>query len=177
MAVISAATIITSLSLFHVTLAFFFLTNPQTIADQTLVFIIGEAMGLPFTRSFDAQSPPLSFLAAVLFIVGITDLVSCSLPEEISQYHWGSQAPVRLFLFGALAFYSYTFSDSSPIYTHSQKTYSASAWGEGLKNRVVFTWAFLEMVTWFWVFVTLREERREFAMRIAERRAADDDRL
>jgi len=46
MAVISAATIITSLSLFHVTLAFFFLTNPQTIADQTLVFIIGEAMGL-----------------------------------------------------------------------------------------------------------------------------------
>jgi hypothetical protein len=46
MALISAATIITSLSLFHITLAFFFLTNPQTIADQTLVFILGEAMGL-----------------------------------------------------------------------------------------------------------------------------------
>jgi hypothetical protein len=133
-----------------------------------------------------------------LFIVGITDLVSISSPEEISQYHWGSQgtsspapacpilpnhrltnqpAPIRLFLFGTLAFYSYTFSDSSPIYTHSQKTYSASAWGEGLKNRVVFTFAFLEMVTWFWVFVTLREERSQFAMRIAERRAAEDDRL
>jgi hypothetical protein len=27
----------------------------------------------------------------LLFVVGITDLVSCSLPEEISQYHWGSQ--------------------------------------------------------------------------------------
>ncbi|KAH8754264.1 increased loss of mitochondrial DNA protein 1 [Hyaloscypha finlandica] len=175
MALISAATIITSLSLFHITLAFFFLTNPQTIADQTLVFILGEAMGLPFTRSFDTQSPALSFLAAVLFAVGITDLVSCSLPEQISQYHWGSQAPVRLFLFGSLAFYSYTFSDSSPIY--AAKTYSASAWGEGLKNAVVFTWAFVEMITWFWVFVTLREERREMAMRIAERRAAEDDRL
>jgi hypothetical protein len=46
MALISAATIITSLSLFHITLAFFFLTSPGAIADQTLVFIIGEAMGL-----------------------------------------------------------------------------------------------------------------------------------
>jgi hypothetical protein len=84
-------------------------------------------------------------------------------------------APVRLVLFGTLGFYSYTFSDSSPIY--AAKTYSASAWGEGLKNRVVFTWAFVEMITWFWVFVTLREERRDMAMRIAERRAAEDDRL
>jgi Increased loss of mitochondrial DNA protein 1 len=58
-----------------------------------------------------------------------------------------------------------------------QKTYSASAWGEGLKNGVFFTWAFVEMITWFWVFVTLREERRDIAMRIAERRAAEDDRL
>lgn len=46
MALISAATIITSLSLFHITLAFFFLTSPAVVADQTLVFIIGEAMGL-----------------------------------------------------------------------------------------------------------------------------------
>jgi hypothetical protein len=149
----------------------------------------------PFTRSFDTQSSPLSLLAAVLFAVGITDLVSCSLPEEISQYHWGSQgtfpplssfsqknctnknnpAPVRLFLFGTIAFYSYTFSNSSPIY--AQKPYHASSWGEGLKNRVVFTWAFVEMITWFWVFVTLREERRDLAMRIAERRAAEEDRL
>jgi hypothetical protein len=46
MALISGATIITSLSLFHITLAFFFLTSPGAIADQTLVFIIGEAMGM-----------------------------------------------------------------------------------------------------------------------------------
>lgn len=45
----------------------------------------------PYTRSFETQSPPLAFLAAVLLIVGISDLVSVSLPEEISQYHWGSQ--------------------------------------------------------------------------------------
>ena len=46
MALISAKTILTSLSFFHITLAFFFLTNPATIADQALVFVIGEAMGM-----------------------------------------------------------------------------------------------------------------------------------
>ncbi|PVH88260.1 hypothetical protein DL98DRAFT_508973 [Cadophora sp. DSE1049] len=173
MAIISGATIITSLSLFHITLAFFFLTNPNAIADQTLVFIIGEAMGLPYVRSFETQSAPLSFLAAVLFVVGVSDLVSISLPEEISQYHWGSQAPVRLVLFFCITLYSYAFSNKSPLYTTN--TYQPSLWGEGLKNRVLFTWAFVEMITWFWVFVTLREERREMALRIQQRRAAEED--
>ena len=46
MALISARTILTSVSLFHLTLAFFFLTNPGTIADQAIVYVIGEAMGM-----------------------------------------------------------------------------------------------------------------------------------
>ncbi|KAG4439522.1 hypothetical protein IFR05_005007 [Cadophora sp. M221] len=175
MGIISGATIITSLSLFHITLAFFFLTNPIAIADQTLVFIIGEAMGLPHVRAFETQSPPLAFLAAVLLVVGVSDLVSVSLPEEISQYHWGSQAPVRLVLFFFITLYSFAFSDNSPLYTTSTSTYRPSSWGEGLKNRVLFTWAFVEMITWFWVFVTLREERREIALRVQQRRAAEED--
>jgi len=76
-------------------------------------------------------------------------------------------------LFGSLAFYSYTFSSSSPLY--SSHAYQASGWGEGLKNRVVFTWAFLEMITWFWAFVTLREERQALARRVQEKRALEDD--
>ncbi|KAI9053440.1 hypothetical protein LZ554_002398 [Drepanopeziza brunnea f. sp. 'monogermtubi'] len=176
MAIISGATIITSLSLFHITLAFFFLTSPATIADQTLVFIIGEAMSMPHSRSFDLQSAPLAFLAALLLVVGVTDLVAISLPEEISQYHWGSQAPVRLVLFFFITFYSYFFSSTSPLYTSSRSSaYQASGWGEGLKNRVLFTWAFFEMITWFWVFVTLREERREMLARIQARKAAEED--
>lgn len=81
-------------------------------------------------------------------------------------------APVRLVLFFCLAVYSYMFSDSSPLYAID---YRPSSWGEGLKNSVVFTWAFVEMITWFWVFVTLREERSALALRIAQRRAADDN--
>lgn len=46
MALISSKTILTSISLFHVTLAFFFFTNPETLADQSLVFMLGEAMGM-----------------------------------------------------------------------------------------------------------------------------------
>jgi len=132
-------------------------------------------MGLPYAHSFDKKSQSLAFLAAVLFITGVSDLVSVSLPEEISQYHWGSQAPIRLMLFGSLAFYSYTFSSSSPLY--SSHTYQDGGWGEGLKNRVVFTWAFMEMITWFWAFVTLREERQAFSRRVQEKRAAEDDML
>lgn len=46
MALISSTTIITSVSLFHLTLAYFFLTSPGTIDDQALVWILGESMGM-----------------------------------------------------------------------------------------------------------------------------------
>jgi hypothetical protein len=78
-------------------------------------------------------------------------------------------------LFLALTFYSYFQSSTSPLY--ASKSYHPSTRGEGLKNRVLFTWTFVEMITWFWVFVTLREERRERAQRMAARRAAEEDRL
>ena len=46
MALISARTIITSVSLFHITLAYFFLTNPSTVDNQAMVYILGESMGM-----------------------------------------------------------------------------------------------------------------------------------
>jgi hypothetical protein len=92
MALISAKTILTSLCLFHLTLAFFFLTNPGTVADQAVVHLLGESMGLPNSRSFETQSPALAFLAVVLGMVGLTDLVTLSLPDEIGLLHyWGMQ--------------------------------------------------------------------------------------
>ncbi|KAI6250181.1 hypothetical protein HI914_01755 [Erysiphe necator] len=172
MALISASTIISSLSLFHITLGFFFLTSPITIADQTLVFIIGEAMKLPYKRSFENQSPPLAFLAAVLFLLGISDLASISKVDELTQLHWGAQAPIRLLIFFILTFYAFMFSKSSPIYATT--SYVPSSWGEGLKNRVFFTWAFIEMIAWFWVYVTLREERKELSLRKQQKKSAEE---
>lgn len=46
MALISAKTIITSVSLFHLTIAYFFLTSPSTVDNQGLVYILGESMGV-----------------------------------------------------------------------------------------------------------------------------------
>lgn len=56
MALIPAKTILTSLCFLHITLAFFFFTNPATIADQGLVFIIGDAMGM--VRTSGPQTSP-----------------------------------------------------------------------------------------------------------------------
>lgn len=119
MPLISAKTILTSVCLFHITLGFFFITNPLTIADQALVWVMGEAMGLvcrfsppaavivslpsdsplpqPYSRSFEAQSPPLAFLGIVLAIFGLSDLITLSLPEEICLvHHWGAQGTQKL---------------------------------------------------------------------------------
>lgn len=187
MALISASTIITSLSLFHITLGYFFLTSPVTVADQSLVFVLGEAMGMPYARSFDAQSPALAFLSVILAFIGLTDLASLSMPEEVAMvHHWGLQAPLRLTLSMILLLYTLLFSASSPLYADSRggprggmfnrprahnPGYAPSSWGgDGLKNRLFFTFIFLEMLSWFWVWVTLREERKDIATRKAMRR-------
>jgi hypothetical protein len=52
MALISAFTVIRTLSVFHITLAFYFLTNPRALADQNIVYLLGEAMELVNTTPF-----------------------------------------------------------------------------------------------------------------------------
>jgi hypothetical protein len=207
MALISAKTILTSLCFFHITLAFFFLTNPNTVADQPIVQLLGDSMGLPHSRSFETPSPALGFLAVILAFLGITDLVTLSLPDEICLIHyWGMQAPLRLTLTLFLATYSFFFSSASPLFyttgtppnTSSASApgsgssrssnqfahpsvhraannpgYTPSSWGgDVLKNRVFFTFMFVETMSWFWVWVTLQEERRDVLAKRARRRSS-----
>lgn len=44
MTILSALVLIRALSVFHITLAFYFLTAPHLIADQNIVFILSESM-------------------------------------------------------------------------------------------------------------------------------------
>lgn len=83
-------------------------------------------------------------------------------------------------------FYTFTFSPSSPLYAPKSSSrshfsrpnahihnpgYAPASWGgDGLKNRIFFTFMFIEMVSWFWVWVTLREERKEILSRKSHRR-------
>lgn len=182
MALISGRTIITSLSLFHITLGFFFLTNPISVADQALVYVLGEAMGMPYSRAFDVPTPALAFLAVILAGWGFSDLITLSMPEEVCLVHyWGMQAPLRVLISMATLFYSFFFSASSPLYggsstrkaRHVMYEYESGrlgSVGDGLKNRVFFTFMFIETVSWFWLWVTLREERVQLLARKASRR-------
>ncbi|KAG6004403.1 hypothetical protein E4U21_001123 [Claviceps maximensis] len=169
MAIITAKTLIISVSLFHITLGFILVTNPQRIPDQILVQVLGQSMGIPHARGFDAQSHALAFLGFVLAFFGFSDLLSFSMPEELGAlYYWGTQAPLRALFSILLTTYIYAFGPSSPLYggaTHLTRgghnpSYHPARWGgDALKNRVFFSFVFIEMVAWFWVWVTLREER------------------
>ncbi|KAI9903517.1 hypothetical protein N3K66_000046 [Trichothecium roseum] len=186
MALISSRTIITSLSLFHLTLAFFFVTSPRVVDDQGFVWVIGESMGLPAAPGFDVQSPQLAFAAALLAFMAISDLVSLGMPEEVCLiYHWGSQAPIRALLSMGFVFYSFFLGPSSPLYraasprgylSHPSSapnpSYVAASWGgDMLKNRVLFAFMFLEMAAWFWAWINLREERDALVARMRDQEA------
>ncbi|KAK2073262.1 hypothetical protein P8C59_007554 [Phyllachora maydis] len=186
MALISAKTIITFLCLFHVTIGFFFINSPRTIADQAVVWVLGEAMGMPQDRHLGSRSSASAFLGVILAIVGICDLVTLSLPEEFALvHHWGIQAPLRLTISFFLVAYTFLASSSSPVYSDASRehigshpsarqpnpSYIPSSWGgDGLKNRVFFAFMFVELIGWFWTWVTLREEREAFMLRKAKRR-------
>ncbi|KAI0970249.1 increased loss of mitochondrial DNA protein 1 [Xylaria arbuscula] len=175
MALISASTILTSLCLFHVTLAYFFYTNPQAIADQALVWVLGEAVGMPQTQSFSTPSPTSSFLAVILFLVGISDLITLSMPEEIWLIHyWGSQAPARIIVFGCLTLFTYLTTPSTILSNPARLNHYGTASGsEGLRNRVFFAFTFFEFLSWFWAWVTLREEAVAFAARKRRRSSSN----
>lgn len=167
MAVVSAFTIIRCISLFHVTLAFFFLTSPRTIADQNVVFLLGESMKLvnpgnsngmldrlliskkPTPSVFNKPSAATAFIALILAFLGITDLTAVSMPEEYAEIYWGTQTPVRLLFLFIITGYTYMFKEGG-ILTATGGNYKLSA-GDNLKNSVVFTWSFLELSAWFWV--------------------------
>jgi hypothetical protein len=53
MALLSPYTLIRAISLLHLTAAYLFLTAPRTLADQNVVFILGESM-----RIVSVTTPP-----------------------------------------------------------------------------------------------------------------------
>ncbi|KAI8958383.1 increased loss of mitochondrial DNA protein 1 [Daldinia sp. FL1419] len=186
MALISAKTILTSLCLFHITLAYFFYTNPNAISEQALVFVLGEAMGMPQTPAFANPTPVSSLLGVSLLVTGLSDMLTLSLPEEVWLVHyWGAQAPLRISLFASLSLFSYfstptagrpgTTRASHPLVPPS--TAFVGSGSDGIRNRVFFTFAFLEFLSWFWVWVTLKEEVASFAARKRRRGSSNGEAL
>lgn len=114
----------------------------------------------------------MAFIAILFAFIGVNDLTAAGLPEEVFDEYWGAQAPVRLvFLFG-LTGYTFLFKEGGIFGGASGIAYSKGP-GSYLKNSVVFSWGFIELSMWFWIYVTLREERRERARKLIEKRKAE----
>ena len=109
----------------------------------------------PQATSFNRTTPSTAFLAVILAFSAISDLTSAAMTEHVAAEYWLTQVPIRLSLLFGLTSYTYL---SKPSVT--SKFYAAAP-GDNLKNGLVFSWAFIELVGWFLVFITLREERRQ----------------
>jgi hypothetical protein len=138
------------------------------------------------TTAFNVASPTTSVLAVALLLLGLSDILTLSMPEEVwLVHHWGSQAPLRVFMFSMLTVTVFVTTPkgarsggrltSHPVAAHGAGG-SGGAW-DGLCNRVFFTLAFVEMLGWFWVWVTLREEARGFVVRKRRRSSATERRF
>jgi hypothetical protein len=117
-----------------------------------------------------------AFVAVLFAFIGINDLTAASLPEEVFDGYWGAQTPVRLVFLFALTGYTFLFKEGGLFGGAKGAGYSATP-GSYLKNSVVFSWGFIELSMWFWIFITLREERRERARKIAEKPKVEADRM
>ncbi|KAH8731373.1 increased loss of mitochondrial DNA protein 1 [Phaeosphaeriaceae sp. PMI808] len=175
MAIISASTMIRSLSLFHMTLAVILLKSPQKIANQSVVLLLGQSMQLPTPREFQKPSASIAFIAILFAFIGLSDITAVSMNEELSDEYWGAQTPTRVLFLFILTAYTYMFKEGGMLAPRSNEHLMSA--GNTLNNSIVFTWGFLEMAAWFWVFITLRDERREKARKIVEKRRAEDVRL
>jgi len=169
MAIISANTMIRSLSLFHLTLAAVLVKNPKLIADQSVIMVLGGSMQLPMPRDFATPSAALAFVAVLFAFLGVSDLTAASLPIEVYDEYWGAQTPVRLVFLFALTGYTFLFKEGGMFAGARGIAYSKNP-SSYLKNGFVFSWGFIELSMWFWVYITLREERRERAQKIIEQR-------
>lgn len=186
MGLFSAFTVIRGLALFHLTAAYFLVVSPNTLANQNLVLILGDAMRLPETTDFNKPSEVAAFAGLILGLFAISDLVAASLPEITALEYWISAVPVRLLALFGVTGYTYLFKDGGILGNPEGPGMSANASfasalkrtrtpGELVRNNLVFGAGFVELTMWFWVFVLLRDERRNMAEKLARRQKEQEE--
>jgi hypothetical protein len=130
----------------------------------------------PTPREFLAPSASIAFLAILFAFIGLSDLTAVSMSEELSDEYWGLQTPVRLLFLFTLTAYTYVAKEGGMMAPRSND-YMMGSGNTSLHNSLVFTWGFVEMAAWFWVFVTLREERTTKVNKVVEKRKAEENML
>jgi len=92
----------------------------------------------------DKPSEASAFIAVLLVFLGLADLTAASLDALPALEYWLGNVPVRLTVLFGLTAFSYLFKEGGML---------GPAYGVGahLCNSWVFTWAFMELMVWYWV--------------------------
>ncbi|RPA83660.1 hypothetical protein BJ508DRAFT_360346 [Ascobolus immersus RN42] len=145
----AAFTIINVLTALHLTLGTVLLYDPNKLITQDALLVFGEAMAMPpVPKSFASGAG----LAGLLFLLlAITDILVIISPSNLFQReYWRTQAPFRATFFTVLSGYLFL---SKPGYREWKNDFP-------VRNRLIFTWSFLEFVAWYLVFHGLHEEAK-----------------
>ena len=181
MAILSTFSIIRFLSLFHLAAAWFLLVSPARLINQNMIVILGEAMQIPPTRDFGKASEVTSFAGLILGLLAVTDFVATYLPQLTAVEYWTTQVPVRLLALFGITAYPLLFKAGGFLGPPASAADSALGGfatavkhnrspGQLIINDLVFTAGFVEVSIWFWVFIMLKDERREVAVKLAQRK-------
>jgi hypothetical protein len=92
----------------------------------------------------DSPSEASAFIAVLLVFLGLSDLTAASLPALPALEYWLGNVPVRLTVLFALTAYSYLCKEGGMLG-------AATGVGANLCNSWVFSWAFMELMVWYWV--------------------------
>ena len=89
----------------------------------------------------------------MLAYYGIADLAASSMHAQISTLFWSVQAPFRAAFFMFLCVWSYSLRPGGLFVDRAEalRLGTRKGAGEDLGNGIILTWAFLEMMCWFWV--------------------------
>ena len=153
MPLISSATLIRTLSILHLTTAYYLLTKPSVLPNQNLVLVLGASMKLPIpTAALSTPSTATALAALFLTALAMNDLLAAALTQFAYDEYWGAQAPLRCFLWGILTVWVYvTGREGTGILGKTQDVVVGKGTGGDLKNSFVFAVGFVEMSVMFWV--------------------------
>ncbi|KAK0354003.1 hypothetical protein LTR91_026648 [Friedmanniomyces endolithicus] len=122
----------------------------------------------------DKPSDASAFIAIIIAFLGVSDFTAANMSEELALQYWLAAVPVRLLFLFVVTGYVYLFKPGGLL---GSATITKASIGEPLQNSLVFAWGFFELAAWFWVFTSVRDERRELLKRRQDKILAEKDTL
>ena len=113
-------------------------------------------MDIPLpSESLYTPTSATGFAALLLVILALNDFFSPSAEDEIGSLYWSAQAPLRAAFYflatGGIYLWKFGLEESKKKERIAGSAGSVLAMRESVCNSFVFSFAFMEMLLWFWV--------------------------